>query len=64
MQIKSNETYGEFCKRIRYACKLTQDQFALKVGISKSSIYLYEVKGNTPNFTNQKKLDEFARQVK
>ena len=64
MKIKPKETYGEFCKRLRYACKLTQSQFAEEVGIAKSSVYLYEVKGQTPSFENQKKIDEFAKTVK
>lgn len=64
MKIKPKETYGEFCKRIRYTCKLTQSQFAEEVGIVKSSVYLYEVKGTTPSLRNQKKIDDYAKTIK
>lgn len=64
MKIRPKETYQEFCKRLRYACKLTQEQFAEEVGISKSSVWLYETKGTIPSFENQKKIDEFAKTVR
>ena len=64
MKIKPKETYGEFCKRLIFACKLTQEQFAEKVGIAKSSVWLYETKGATPSFINQKKIDEFSKTVR
>lgn len=63
MKIKPNEKYGEFCKRLRYACKLTQGQFAEEVGISKSSVVKYE-KGDRPSFINQRKIDDYAEKVK
>lgn len=64
MKIKPNETYTEFCKRLRYACKLTMVQFAEEVGIAKSTLWLIEKKGKTPSFTTQKKIDNFAKTVK
>lgn len=64
MKIRKNESYGEFCKRLRYACKFTQIQFAEEVGIAKSSVFLYEVRNTTPSFENQRKIDEFAKTVK
>lgn len=64
MKIKKSETYREFCKRLRFACKLTQKEFGEKVGIVRSSIWRYEKKGETPSFENQKKIDLFALSVK
>ena len=63
MKIKPKETYGNFCKRIRYACKFTQEQLAEEIGVSKSSIFLFE-SGKTPSLGNQRKIDEYAKTVK
>ena len=64
MKIKRNETYGAFIKRIRQTANLTQQDFATAVGVSETSVSLWESGKNEPNFVSRRAIDEFARKIK
>ena len=63
MKINSGESYNDFIRRIRLASKLTQSEFALKIGYSPETISRWENGKRVPYFT-QRVIDEFAKKIK
>lgn len=63
MKIKKGETYGEFVKRLRQTANLTQEELALRLGISRKSVGNWE-NGTEPSFICRRLIDEFAKGVK
>ncbi len=63
MKIKRNETYGVFIRRIRETAKITQEEFALRCGVSETSVWSWE-NGKNPSFASKRAIDEFARKIK
>lgn len=63
MKIKKGETYGEFVRRVRLKAKLTQQEFALKIGYHPVTISAWEHGRNVPIFA-QRVIDDFAKGIK
>lgn len=63
MKIKKSETYGSFLRRIRETAKITQQELALRLGVSEYSVWLWE-HGKNPSFASKRAIDEFARKIK
>lgn len=63
MKIKRNETYGSFLIRIRETAKITQEELALRLGVSEMSVWAWE-NGRNPSFASKRSIDEFARKIK
>lgn len=63
MKIKRNETYGEFVYRIRQVAKITQADFALRLGYTRQSVGAWE-NGREPSLATKREIDEFARKIK
>ena len=63
MKIKKNETYADFLKRIRETAKITQQELALRLGVSENSVGGWE-KGRNPSFASKRAIDEFASKIK
>ena len=63
MKIKKGETYAEFIKRVRLKAKLTQVDFATKIGYHPATVSAWERGRPVPHFT-QKVIDYYARKVK
>lgn len=63
MKIKKKETYADFLKRIRETAKITQQELALRLGVSENSVGGWE-KGRNPSFASKRAIDEFARKIK
>lgn len=64
MKIKKSETYAEFIRRVRLTAKLTQSEFALRLGFNPSTISRWENgRSPVPHFS-QRVIDEFARKIK
>lgn len=49
MKIKRKETYGAFLLRIRETAKITQEELALRLGVSEMSVWAWE-NGRNPSF--------------
>ena len=63
MKIKKSETYGAFLIRIRETAKITQEELALRLGVSEMSVWAWE-NGRNPSFASKRAIDEFASRVK
>ena len=63
MKIKKSETYADFLKRIRETAKITQEELALRLGVSEMSVWAWE-NGRNPSFASKRAIDEFARKIK
>ena len=63
MKIKKSETYGAFLIRIRETAKITQEELALRLGVSEVSVWNWE-NGRNPSFASKRAIDEFARKIK
>ena len=63
MKIKRNETYGSFLRRIRETAKITQEELALRLGVSDVSVWNWE-NGRNPSFASKRAIDEFAKTIK
>ena len=63
MKINRGESYGEFIKRIRDRAKLTQAEFAHRLGYTAVSVCKWE-RGANLSFQAKRNIDEFARKVK
>lgn len=63
MKIKKSETYGSFLRRIRETAKITQEELALRLGVSEASVCAWE-NGRNPSFVNKRAIDEFAKKIK
>lgn len=63
MKINKGETYGEFVRRVRRAAKLTQAEFAHRIGYTSVTISNWERGANIP-LHSQKIVDEFAKTIK
>ena len=63
MKIKRNETYADFLKRIRQTAKITQEELALRLGVSEMSVWAWE-NGRNPSFASKRAIDEFAKTIK
>lgn len=63
MKIKKGETYPAFVKRVRMAAKLTQEEFAARLGYHTSTVSAWERGRNVPVFT-QRVIDDFAKTIK
>lgn len=63
MKIKKVETYGEFLLRIRETAKITQEELALRLGVSEMSVWNWE-NGRNPSFASKRAIDEFAKTIK
>ena len=63
MKIKKVETYGEFLLRIRETAKITQEELALRLGVSEVSVWNWE-NGRNPSFASKRAIDEFAKKIK
>lgn len=63
MKINKGETYGSFVKRVRQTAKLTQTEFAHRIGFTSRTISAWEGGANVPLYS-QKIVDDFARKVK
>lgn len=64
MKIKRNETYGSFVKRVRLGAKLTQTEFAHRLGFSYQTISNWERGVTQVPLHSQRVVDEFARKIK
>ena len=63
MKINKGETYNDFIKRVRLASKLTQTEFALKLGYASATISRWENGKKVPYFT-QRVIDDFASKIR
>ena len=63
MKIKKSETYGSFLLRIRETAKITQEELALRLGVSEMSVWNWE-NGRNPSFASKRAIDEFAKTIK
>ena len=63
MKIKKGESYGAFVKRVRTTAKLTQAEFAERIGYSDRTIWAWENGVNVPLYS-QRVVDEFAKTIK
>jgi transcriptional regulator with XRE-family HTH domain len=63
MKIKKSETYGSFLLRIRETAKITQEELALRLGVSEMSVLAWE-NGRNPSFASKRAIDEFAKTIK
>jgi transcriptional regulator with XRE-family HTH domain len=63
MKINKGESYNDFIKRIRLASKLTQSEFALKIGYAPETISRWENGKKVPYFT-QRVIDDFANKIR
>ena len=64
MKINKGETYGAFVKRVRQTTKLTQRDFALRIGYSVSSLCAWENHRRPVPLFTQRVIDEFAKTIK
>lgn len=63
MKIKKGESYGAFVKRVRTTAKLTQAEFAERLGYSDRTVWNWENGANVPLYS-QRVVDEFAKTIK
>ena len=63
MKIKKSENYGAFLLRIRETAKITQEELALRLGVSEMSVWAWEL-GRNPSFASKRANDEFAKTIK
>ena len=63
LQVKDEqcETYGTFIKRIRKEAHLTQEEFALWIGVDKSSVCAWENDKYLPSVASRMAIDDFAK---
>ena len=64
MKIKKSETYGSFLIRIRETAKITQEELALRLGVSEMSVWAWENGRQIPSMKSQRIIDEFAKSIK
>jgi DNA-binding XRE family transcriptional regulator len=55
------ETYGAFIKRVRKEAHLTQEEFALWIGVDKSSVCAWENDKYLPSFASRMAIEDFAK---
>ena len=63
MKINTGETYGAFLLRIRETAKITQEELALRLGVSEMSVWAWE-NGRNPSFASKRAIDEFAKSIR
>lgn len=63
MRINKDETYNDFLRRLRARQKLTQEEFALRLGFTASTISRWENGAKIPYFS-QRVIDDYAKRVK